>query len=93
MDQREQEIARLAGLAGGVKDRAGIVFQDLQPVGEIIGMADLRHDVQMRAKKGAGQFGNQFFARIGGGTETVLQIAIEARRMRSPVAKFVKAVQ
>src|ERR1700722_3818028 len=60
MAEREDELARLAGLTGGMKDRAGIFFKDLQPVSEIARMTNLRRDVQMRAQKRAGQFGNQF---------------------------------
>lgn len=63
--EREDEVGRLAGLAGRVKDRAAILLEDLQPVAEVIRMADLRDDVQMRAEEGAGQFRNEFFARIG----------------------------
>ena len=61
----QKKVGGFAGLTGGVKDRAVVVLQDCQPIGQIIGMADLRDDPQMGAKKGAGQFGNEFFAGIG----------------------------
>ena len=65
MREGENELARLAGLARGMKDRAGILFEDLQPVAQIARMTDLRNDGKMRAEERARQFRNEFFARIG----------------------------
>ena len=82
----ENEIARLGCLTGGVKDRAAVGFEDLQPVAEVIGVAHLWYDAELRAQERARQFGYQFFARVGFGAETVLQVACEARGVRRPVA-------
>ena len=56
MAERQNEICRFARLTGSVENRAVIIAQDLQPVREIIGVAHLRHDVQMRAEKRARRF-------------------------------------
>jgi len=61
----KKEIGGLARLTGGVENRAAVGFQNGQPVRQIVGMAHLRNNAQMRAHKGAGQFGDEFFARIG----------------------------
>ncbi len=57
---------------------------------DIAGMAHLRDDAEMGAQKRAGQFGNQFLARIGLIAEALRQVATEARRMRRPMAEFVQ---
>ena len=62
----QNKVGGFAGLTGGVENRAVVGLQDRQPVRQIVGMAYLGDDPQMGAKKGAGQFGNEFFARIGG---------------------------
>jgi len=82
----EQEIARLTGLAGCMEDGAVILFEDGQPMAQIVSMAHLRRDIEMGGQKSASQFGNQFFAGIGGGTEAVCQIARQPGGMRRPVA-------
>src|SRR5580692_8985320 len=64
MAEGQNEIARLARLTGGVENRAVVVAQDLQPIGDVIGVAHLRDNVQMRAEKRACQFRDEFFARI-----------------------------
>src|SRR6185437_2827909 len=86
----EDEIACLACLSRRVKNRAGIGFENLQPVAEVIGVAHLRDDAEVRAKERACQFGNQLFACVSFRTETALQVAAKARRMCRPMTEFMQ---
>ena len=62
----QNKVGGFAGLTGSVENGAVVGFQNREPIRQIVGMAYLGDDPQMGAKKCADQFGNEFFARVGG---------------------------
>ena len=78
-------------MTGGVENGAVVGLQDRQPIAEIVGMAYWWDDPKMGAKKGAGQFGNEFFARIGGSNQSARSgRASSAGWMGGPVVEFMQ---
>ena len=74
----EQEIGRLGGVGRGADNGAAVVLQDFQPVADIVGVADGRHDAERGAKKGAAHFRDQFLAGIGFAAKPSGEVAVEA---------------
>ena len=64
MAEGQKEIRCLAGETRGLKDRAGVVAQHFQPIADVIGMAHGWLNRKLRAQKGAGHFGDKFFAGV-----------------------------
>lgn len=57
---------------------------------EIVGVADGGCDVERGAQEGGAEFGGQFLARVGGGSEAARLVAAEPGRMAGPVGQFVQ---
>ncbi|MCU1483115.1 MAG: hypothetical protein JWQ19_3901 [Subtercola sp.] len=77
-------------MRSGANNRAAIVLEDGKPIADVIGVAHRRHDPEAGAQKGAAQFGNQFFAGVGFGTEAPGEIPRKARLVPRPVGQFMQ---
>ena len=77
--ERSQIIGRLRRFARGGEDRAVVVPEQVEPVFNVAGVAQLADDPQMRAQKCGGEFGDQLLGGIGSGAEARRQVAIETR--------------
>jgi hypothetical protein len=60
----QKEIGCFRGMGRGANNRAAVILQDGQPVADVIGMADGRHDTKAGTQEGAAKFGDQFLAGI-----------------------------
>src|ERR1700677_602718 len=71
-------------------DGAAIALQDFQPIADIVGVADSRHDAERRAKKGTADFRDQFFAGVSGRAEASGKVTIEATLSPGPMGQLMQ---
>ena len=66
MLQAVQEIRRALRVGCGAKDRPLVVFQDLDPRGDISGVIvpDLGRQFEVGGQEGRAKFGDKFFHRV-----------------------------
>src|SRR5258708_656849 len=87
------EISGLLRVRGGGENRAGVVLQNFQPVGDIGGVifAGLQRQFKIGAQKSCAQFGDQFFLCIGVAAEAVAaEVAVKAVLGARPVRQFMR---
>ena len=83
--KRSQIVGRLRSFARGGEDRAVVVPEQVEPILDVTGVAQLADDPQMRAEKGGGEFRDQFFGGVGSRPEARRQVAIETRLESRPM--------
>src|SRR5690349_15401372 len=72
------------GLAAGREDRALVGAQDLQPVLDVAGMAQLAGDAVLGAEESGGHFGDEFLGRVSRIAEALAELARQARGIAGP---------
>ena len=75
----------------GGENRAAVVLQNFQPVGNVGGMifAGLQRNLQVGTEKSCTQLSDQFFLRIGVAAETMAaKVAVKTFRPAHPVRQF-----
>lgn len=83
-----QEIGGALCMGGGGEDRPLVVFQDFQPIADIGGMVfhHFRGDIEIGAKEGRAEFGDQFFGGISFvAPPLAAKITVEAALVVRPV--------
>jgi hypothetical protein len=75
----QKEIGCFRGMGRGADDGAAVILQDGQPIADVIGMADGRHDPKAGAQEGAAKFGHQFLAGISLVAKAPGEVTREAR--------------
>jgi len=81
-----EEFGGLARFARGREDRSVVLFEKLDPIGDVARVSELSPDPQMGAEECRREFGYQLLGGAGLRTKAVLEIAVEAflgRRLRT----------
>lgn len=87
------EISGLLRVRGGGEDRAAVVLQNFEPVGDIGGVifAGLQRQFKIGAQEGCAQFGDQFFLGIGVAAEAVAaEVAVKAVFAARPMGQLMR---
>ena len=83
--ERSQIVSRLRSFARGGEDRAVVVPEQVEPVFNVAGVAQLADNAEMGTQKCGGEFGDQLLGGIGSGAEARRQVAIETRLESRPM--------
>jgi hypothetical protein len=85
-----QKVVRARGEACRPDNRPRVLFQDLQPIADVIGMADGGDNAKRGTDKGGCHLGNQFLAGVILCPEFGSQIAVQPALVACPVAQFME---
>ena len=83
--ERSQIVGRLRCFARGGEDRAVIVPQQVEPIGDVTGVPQLAFDAEVGTEESGGELRDQFLGGVGAGAEAAGEIAVEAGLVSRPM--------
>ena len=89
-NKTEQIVRGLACLRSRSHDRTIVFAQDLEPVADVIGMANRRHDPERCATECGAELSHQFLEGVFLGAMRSALVAVEARAMPGRVAELMQ---
>ena len=83
--KRSQIVGRLRRFARGGEDRAVVVPEQVEPILDVTGVAQLADNAEIRTEECGREFCDQLLGGIGSGAEARRQVAIETRLESRPM--------